>query len=126
MRAIEKRPQISLWPNSNVTIGNHLPILTRAIIVTVFPVITIGVHPRRVVMATITPTNQELQTLEALRVHRRAHREGLSTKISDHVEQPKSGLTTGQKISDELRLLLAANVRCGSLAQTLTVCFEAF
>ncbi|MEY3743972.1 MAG: hypothetical protein RLZZ541_1027 [Pseudomonadota bacterium] len=100
MRAIEKRPQISLWPNSNVTIGNHLPILTRAIIVTVFPVITIGVHPRRVVMATITPTNQELQTLEALRVHRRAHREGLSTKISDHVEQPKSGLTTGQKISD--------------------------
>jgi len=46
------------------------------------------------------PTTQELQTLEALRIHRRAHREGLPTPISDHVEQVKSGLTTGQKISD--------------------------
>ena len=35
-----------------------------------------------------------------------------------------SGLTTGQKISDELRLLLAANVRCGSVAPKLNDCFE--
>ena len=35
-----------------------------------------------------------------------------------------SGLTTGQKISDELRLLLAANVRCGSEAPKPNVCFR--
>ena len=36
-----------------------------------------------------------------------------------------SGLTTGQKISDELRLLLAANVRCGSEVTFMTDCFKA-
>ena len=51
-------------------------------------------------MATITPTKQELQTLEALRVHRRAHREVLSTQISAHVEPIKPQLTIGQKTSD--------------------------
>jgi uncharacterized membrane protein len=45
-------------------------------------------------------TTQELQTLEALRIHRRAHRKGLPDRILGHVEQVKSGLTTGQKISD--------------------------
>jgi uncharacterized membrane protein len=51
-------------------------------------------------VTTITPTNQELQTLEALRAHRRAHREVLSTQISAHVEPIKPQLTTGQKTSD--------------------------
>ena len=51
-------------------------------------------------MTTITPTNQELQTLEALRAHRRAHREVLSTQISAYVEPIKPQLTTGQKTSD--------------------------
>ena len=46
------------------------------------------------------PTNQELQTLEALRIHRRAHRASIPAQISGHVEQAKGGLTTGQKISD--------------------------
>ena len=35
-----------------------------------------------------------------------------------------SGLTTGQKISDELRLLLAANVRCGSEVTKFNVGFR--
>jgi uncharacterized membrane protein len=51
-------------------------------------------------VATITPTKQELQTLEALRAHRRAHREVLSTQISAHVEPIKPQLTIGQKTSD--------------------------
>jgi len=51
-------------------------------------------------VTTITPTNQELQTLEALRAHRRAHREVLSTQISAYVEPIKPQLTTGQKTSD--------------------------
>ena len=51
-------------------------------------------------MTTITPTNQELQTLEALRALRRVHREVLSTQISAHVEPIKPQLTTGQKTSD--------------------------
>jgi uncharacterized membrane protein len=51
-------------------------------------------------MITITPTNQELQTLEALRALRRVHREVLSTQISAHVEPIKPQLTTGQKTSD--------------------------
>jgi uncharacterized membrane protein len=51
-------------------------------------------------VTTITPTNQELQTLEALRALRRVHREVLSTQISAHVEPIKPQLTTGQKTSD--------------------------
>jgi uncharacterized membrane protein len=51
-------------------------------------------------MKTISPTQQELQTLEALRAHRRVHREVLSTQISAHVEPIKPQLTTGQKTSD--------------------------
>jgi uncharacterized membrane protein len=51
-------------------------------------------------MTISAPTTQELQTLEALRIHRRAHREGLRTPIPGHVKQVKGGLTTGQKISD--------------------------
>ena len=51
-------------------------------------------------MTTITPTNQELQTLEALRALRRVHREVLSTQISAHVEPIKPQLTTDQKTSD--------------------------
>ena len=53
-------------------------------------------------MATITPTKQELQTLEALRAHRRAHREVLTTQISTHVDPLKPALTTGQKTSDAI------------------------
>jgi uncharacterized membrane protein len=51
-------------------------------------------------MKTISPTQQELQTLEALRAHRRAHREVLSTKISANIGHIKPQLTTGQKTSD--------------------------
>jgi uncharacterized membrane protein len=43
---------------------------------------------------------QELKILEALRIHRRKHRANLPISISGHVEQTKSNLTTGQKISD--------------------------
>lgn len=51
-------------------------------------------------MKAITPTNEELQILEALRVHRRKHRKGFPTQISSHIEDNFSGLTIGQKISD--------------------------
>jgi uncharacterized membrane protein len=51
-------------------------------------------------MKAITPTNEELQILEALRAHRRKHRKGFPTKISSHIEDNFLGLTIGQKISD--------------------------
>jgi uncharacterized membrane protein len=51
-------------------------------------------------MKAITPTNEELQILEALRAHRRKHRKGFPAKISSHIEDNFSGLTIGQKISD--------------------------
>ena len=51
-------------------------------------------------MAIATPNTQELKVLEALRAHRRRHREGLSSQISAHIEQPAGTLTVGQKISD--------------------------
>jgi uncharacterized membrane protein len=53
-------------------------------------------------MAMITPTQQELLTLEALRAHRRAHREVLTTQISPQTEPIKPVLTTGQKTSDAI------------------------
>jgi len=51
-------------------------------------------------MKAITPTNEELQILEALRAHRRKHRKGFPTTISSHSTDNFSGLTIGQKISD--------------------------
>ena len=51
-------------------------------------------------MAAITPTTEELQTLEALRAHRRKHRQDFPRKISSHVEDRIPELTTGQRISD--------------------------
>lgn len=51
-------------------------------------------------MKAITPTNEELQILEALRAHRRKHRKDFPTKISSHIKEDFSGLTIGQKISD--------------------------
>ena len=51
-------------------------------------------------MKAITPTNEELQILEALRAHRRKHRKGFPTTISSHIQDNFSGLTIGQKISD--------------------------
>ena len=51
-------------------------------------------------MTTATTINQELQVLETLRAHRKRHRQGLSTQITAHVEQPIKPLTVGQKISD--------------------------
>ena len=51
-------------------------------------------------MTTLTPTTEELQALEALRTHRRRHRQGFPSKISSHVSDLAPGLTTGQKISD--------------------------
>lgn len=53
-------------------------------------------------MTTITPTQQELLTLEALRAHRRAHREVLITQISPPIESIKSVLTIGQITSDAI------------------------
>lgn len=47
-----------------------------------------------------TPTDKELQTLEALRAHRRSHRESLPIPISEQVDKVKVELTAGQKISD--------------------------
>jgi uncharacterized membrane protein len=51
-------------------------------------------------MTATTPTTKELQVLEALRAHRRRHRQGFPAKISSHVQDVALGLTTGQKISD--------------------------
>jgi len=51
-------------------------------------------------MTTATPNNQELQVLEALRDHRKRHRQTLPNQITAHVEQPIEPLTVGQKISD--------------------------
>jgi uncharacterized membrane protein len=51
-------------------------------------------------MTTLTPTTEELQALEALRTHRRRHRQGFPSKISSHVQDLVPVLTTGQKISD--------------------------
>ena len=51
-------------------------------------------------MKAITPTNEELQILEDLRVNRRKHRKGFPTKSSSHAEGDFSVLTIGQKISD--------------------------
>jgi uncharacterized membrane protein len=51
-------------------------------------------------MTIAIPTNQELQVLDALRAHRKRHRQGLPTQITAHVEQPIGPLTVGQKISD--------------------------
>lgn len=53
-------------------------------------------------MTTITPTQQELLTLEALRAHRRAHREVLNTQISTPIESIKSVLSVGQITSDAI------------------------
>ena len=51
-------------------------------------------------MTEITPTTKELQVLEALRAHRRRHRQDFPSKISSHVQDAALGLTAGQKISD--------------------------
>ena len=53
-------------------------------------------------MTTLTPTTEELQALEALRAHRRRHRQGFPSKISSHVQDLVPVLTTGQKISDSV------------------------
>ncbi len=51
-------------------------------------------------MTTLTPTTEELQVLEALRTHRRRHRQGFPSKISGHALDLVPGFTAGQKISD--------------------------
>ena len=51
-------------------------------------------------MTTLTPTNEELLVLDALRAHRRRHRQGFPSKFSSHVRDLAPGLTVGQKISD--------------------------
>jgi uncharacterized membrane protein len=51
-------------------------------------------------MTTTTPTTKELHVLEALRAHRRRHRQDFPDKISSHVQDVALGLTAGQKISD--------------------------
>lgn len=51
-------------------------------------------------MAVLTPTTKELQVLEALRAHRRKHRQDFPSKISSHIQYAAVKLTVGQKISD--------------------------
>jgi len=51
-------------------------------------------------MTKSTSTDKELNILEALRAHRKRHRQSLPTQITAHVEQPIEPLTVGQKISD--------------------------
>lgn len=51
-------------------------------------------------MAINVPTNEELKILEALRVHRRKHREGVSEQITAHLDIAQRELTLGQKVSD--------------------------
>ena len=51
-------------------------------------------------MTAITPTTEELQVLEALRAHRRRHRQGLPSRISGHMHDLAPELTAGQHISD--------------------------
>lgn len=51
-------------------------------------------------MTTTTPTTKELHVLEALRAHRRRHRQDFPDTISSHVQDVALGLTAGQKISD--------------------------
>lgn len=53
-------------------------------------------------MAINLPTNEELQILEALRVHRRKHREGLPKEIAAHFDTTQGGLTLGQRVSDSV------------------------
>lgn len=59
-------------------------------------------------MPAIAPTNHELRILETLRAHRRTHRETLPAQILTHVEQPKAGLTAGQKISDAVAKIVGS------------------
>lgn len=59
-------------------------------------------------MTTITPTQQELLTLEALRAHRRAHRGVLNTQISPPIESKISVLTIGQITSDAIAKTLGS------------------
>jgi uncharacterized membrane protein len=49
-----------------------------------------------------TPSNQDLKTLEILRLHRRSHRENAHAQVSAHMERPTASLTTGQKVSDSV------------------------
>ena len=51
-------------------------------------------------MTKAIPTNQELQVLDALRAHRKRHRQGLPSQFTAHIEQPIRPLSVGQKISD--------------------------
>jgi uncharacterized membrane protein len=51
-------------------------------------------------MTALTPTTKELQVLEALRAHRRKHRQDFPSKISSHIQYAAEDLTAGQKISD--------------------------
>jgi uncharacterized membrane protein len=59
-------------------------------------------------MSIITPTTQELKILEALRAHRRAHRESLPTSVLGHVEEVKAPLTVGQKVSDTVARIVGS------------------
>lgn len=63
---------------------------------------------RGVIMSIITPTTQELKILEALRAHRRAHRESLPTSVLGHVEEAKVPLTLGQKVSDTVARIVGS------------------
>jgi uncharacterized membrane protein len=43
---------------------------------------------------------EEIKALEALRAHRRTHRQGLHTDINTHLEATRPGITFGQRVSD--------------------------
>ena len=73
-------------------------------------------------MTTLTPTTEELKVLEALRIHRRRHRQGFPSKISSHVRDLAPGLTVGQKISD----VVAKTVGSWKFIITQSVCILAW
>jgi uncharacterized membrane protein len=59
-------------------------------------------------MTTLTPTTKELQVLEALRAHRRKHRQDFPSKISSHIQYATESLTAGQKISDAVAKMVGS------------------
>jgi uncharacterized membrane protein len=60
----------------------------------------LGKPTKGIGMTDADKSNDERQVLEALRTHRRAHRQAIPQSIATHIQQPELGLSLGQKISD--------------------------
>lgn len=59
-------------------------------------------------MTAFNTTSQEQKILEALRAHRRKHRERLPLEVSADFEQPIEALTFGEKISDAVAKIVGS------------------